>query len=77
MPCYVFLCAAFIHAKNDQFSLTNFNISVNVTDKFLKAVDVFEWFQLEFDGELWTIRLYDSVRDGRVLLHFPTSRSSI
>jgi ribonucleoside-diphosphate reductase alpha chain len=29
----------FIHAKNDQHSLTNFNISVNVTDKFLKAVD--------------------------------------
>ena len=24
----------FIHAKNDQHSLTNFNISVNVTDKF-------------------------------------------
>jgi ribonucleoside-diphosphate reductase alpha chain len=27
----------FIHAKNDQHSLTNFNISVNVTDKFLEA----------------------------------------
>src|SRR5215510_15757608 len=27
----------FIHAKNDQKSLTNFNISVTVTDKFLKA----------------------------------------
>src|SRR6185436_2528557 len=26
----------FIHAKNDQHSLTNFNISVNVTDKFLR-----------------------------------------
>src|SRR6267142_480211 len=36
----------FIHAKNDQHSLTNFNISVNVTDKFLKAVDNDEWFQL-------------------------------
>jgi ribonucleoside-diphosphate reductase alpha chain len=41
----------FIHAKNDQHSLTNFNISVNVTDKFLKAVDDNEWFQLEFNGE--------------------------
>src|SRR6202521_2670030 len=39
----------FIHAKNDQHSLTNFNISVNVTDKFLKAVDENEWFQLEFE----------------------------
>ena len=27
----------FIHAKNDQHSLTNFNISVNVTDKFLEG----------------------------------------
>ena len=44
----------FIHAKNDQHSLTNFNISVNVTDKFLKAVDNNEWFQLEFNGESWT-----------------------
>ena len=36
----------FIHAKNDQHSLTNFNISVNVTDGFLKAVDDNDWFQL-------------------------------
>ena len=53
----------FIHAKNDQHSLTNFNISVNVTDKFLKAVDNNEWFQLEFDGEPWTDSIYDPVRD--------------
>ena len=53
----------FIHAKNDQHSLTNFNISVNVTDKFLKAVDDQEWFQLEFDGELWTNSIYDPLRD--------------
>src|SRR6266404_913503 len=53
----------FIHAKNDQHSLTNFNISVNVTDKFLKAVDDNEWFQLEFDGEPWTDSIYDPVRD--------------
>jgi len=53
----------FIHAKNDQHSLTNFNISVNVTDKFLKAVDDKEWFQLEFDGEPWTDPIYDPVRD--------------
>ncbi len=53
----------FIHAKNDQHSLTNFNISVNVTDKFLKAVDDNEWFQLEFDGESWTDPIYDPLRD--------------
>jgi ribonucleoside-diphosphate reductase alpha chain len=59
----------FIHAKNDQHSLTNFNISVNVTDKFLKAVDNDEWFQLEFNGEFWTESIYDPVRDGEYLLY--------
>jgi ribonucleoside-diphosphate reductase alpha chain len=54
----------FIHAKNDQHSLTNFNISVNVTDKFLRAVDNHEWFQLEFNGEPWNDPVYDPVRDG-------------
>jgi ribonucleoside-diphosphate reductase alpha chain len=52
----------FIHAKNDQHSLTNFNISVNVTDTFLKAVDNNEWFQLEFNGQPWTERIFDPVR---------------
>src|SRR2546428_1335127 len=59
----------FIHAKNDQHSLTNFNISVNVTDKFLKAVDNNEWFQLEFNGESWTDSIYDPVRDGEYFLY--------
>ncbi|HKO60150.1 MAG TPA: adenosylcobalamin-dependent ribonucleoside-diphosphate reductase [Pyrinomonadaceae bacterium] len=59
----------FIHAKNDQHSLTNFNISVNVTDKFLKAVDENEWFQLEFDGEPWTDPIYDPVRDGEYIVY--------
>ena len=54
----------FIHAKNDQHSLTNFNISVNVTDKFLEAVDSHEWFQLEFDGKPWTDPIYDPVAGG-------------
>src|SRR3990172_5971676 len=53
----------FIHAKNDQHSLTNFNISVNVTDKFLRAVDNLEWFQLEFIGESWTEPIYDPVTE--------------
>jgi ribonucleoside-diphosphate reductase alpha chain len=51
----------FIHAKNDQHSLTNFNISVNVTDKFLEAVDHNEWYQLEFGGELWNDPVFDPV----------------
>src|SRR5437667_7009264 len=51
----------FIHAKNDQHSLTNFNISVNVTDKFLDAVEHNEWYQLDFDGQLWSDPIFDPV----------------
>src|SRR6266436_5285448 len=51
----------FIHAKNDQHSLTNFNISVNVTDKFLDAVDRNEWYQLDFKGEGWNDPVFDPV----------------
>src|SRR4026209_2359383 len=59
----------FIHAKNDQHSLTNFNISVNVTDAFLEAVDRNEWFQLEFEGASWTEPIYDPVRDGDYVVY--------
>jgi ribonucleotide reductase alpha subunit len=51
----------FIHAKNDQTSLTNFNISVNVTDAFMEAVDNKEWFQTSFAGENWTQAIFDPV----------------
>ncbi len=51
----------FVHAKNDQHSLTNFNISVNVTDNFLESVDNKEWFQTEFDGEAWAQPIFDAV----------------
>lgn len=51
----------FIHAKNDQTSLTNFNISVTVTDLFMDAVESAVWFQTEFDGEPWTQSVYDAV----------------
>ena len=54
-------CLRFIHAKNDQHSLTNFNISVNVTDKFMEAVDNKEWFQTSFDEEKWTQPVFDPV----------------
>jgi ribonucleoside-diphosphate reductase alpha chain len=54
----------FIHAKNDQHSLTNFNISVTVTDKFFDAVDKKEWYQLSFHGEPWDEPVFDPVQDG-------------
>lgn len=49
----------FIHAKNDQISLLNFNISVSVTDAFMDAVDRKEWFQAQFNGKPWTQPLVD------------------
>ena len=56
----------FIHAKNDQKSLTNFNISVTVTDAFLRAVENEEWFQCQFDGEPWTRPIFDpKANDGK------------
>lgn len=51
----------FIHAKNDQSSLTNFNISVTVTDRFMDAVDAGVWFQTEFEGQPWTQDVFDAV----------------
>ncbi|MCA1555788.1 MAG: hypothetical protein LC747_03765, partial [Acidobacteria bacterium] len=54
----------FIHAKNDQTSLTNFNISVTVTDKFFEAVEKKEWYQLSFDGEAWTEPIFDPLANG-------------
>ncbi|MGH9944274.1 MAG: LAGLIDADG family homing endonuclease, partial [Pyrinomonadaceae bacterium] len=54
----------FIHAKNDQHSLTNFNISVTVTDRFFEAVDRQEWYQLSFDGHQWDDPVFDPVQNG-------------
>lgn len=54
----------FIHAKNDQRSLTNFNISVTVTDRFLNAVENGEWFPTEFGGKAWTQPIFDPKADG-------------
>jgi ribonucleoside-diphosphate reductase alpha chain len=51
----------FIHAKNDQTSLTNFNISVTVTDMFMDAVDSGTWFQTEFKGEPWQQAVFDAI----------------
>lgn len=51
----------FIHAKNDQSSLTNFNISVTVTDRFMEAVDSGTWFHTEFNDEPWSEPVFDPV----------------
>ncbi|HEY1403015.1 MAG TPA: adenosylcobalamin-dependent ribonucleoside-diphosphate reductase [Pyrinomonadaceae bacterium] len=62
----------FIHAKNDQTSLTNFNISVTVTDKFFDAVEQKQWYQLSFDGEPWTEPIHDPVaNDDYAVYHRP------
>src|SRR5437660_8645379 len=53
----------FIHAKNDQHRLTNFNISVPGTSKFFDAVDKKERYQRSFDAEPWDEPVFDPVRD--------------
>ena len=59
----------FIHAKNDQSSLTNFNISVTVTDRFCAAVDKQEWYQLSFDGAAWNEPIFDPVQNGDYVIY--------
>lgn len=50
----------FIHSKQDNKSLTGFNISVAVTDEFMKAVEADSGFTLRFDGrEYRTVRARD------------------
>jgi ribonucleoside-diphosphate reductase alpha chain len=43
----------FITAKNDSTSLTGFNISVGVTDKFMRCLENEEPFPLVFEGETY------------------------
>ncbi len=53
----------FIHAKNDQHSLTNFNISVTITDTFMEAVKKGTWVQTRFAGKDWTEPVYDPIQN--------------
>lgn len=43
----------FIHAKNNSHSLTGFNTSIAVTDKFMEALGANEPFDLVFEGEVY------------------------
>ncbi len=67
----------FIHAKNDQHSLTNFNISVTVTDKFFEAVDSKQWYQLSFDGEPWGEPVYDAVQEDAYAVYRTTDSDTV
>jgi ribonucleoside-diphosphate reductase alpha chain len=60
----------FIHAKNDQTTLINFNISVNVTDDFVKAVNQNDWFQLSFAEEPWTKPVFDPVTQNTYAVYY-------
>jgi len=48
--------AEFIRVKNNSTTLTQFNLSVGVTDKFMEAVKADDTFDLVFDG-----RVYDTI----------------
>ena len=64
----------FIHAKNNQDKLTNFNISVAVTDEFMRSVERREWYQTKFNGEDWTKPVYDPTeKDDESLSYWETS----
>ena len=55
----------FITAKNDGTSLTGFNISVGVTDEFMKCLEKKQSFPLKFDGvvheEVDPVALWDMI----------------
>ena len=43
----------FITAKNNSDKLTGFNISIGVTDKFMRCLEDGTPFPLEFEGEVY------------------------
>jgi ribonucleoside-diphosphate reductase alpha chain len=43
----------FVRAKQNKNKLTNFNISVGITDKFMRAVENNEEFELKFEGKVY------------------------
>ena len=67
----------FIHAKNDQTSLVNYNISVTVSDAFLRARDEGQWYQLKFKDEDWTQPIFDPVVDGEYRVYRRADGSTV
>jgi ribonucleoside-diphosphate reductase alpha chain len=65
----------FIHAKNDQSSLANFNISVSVTDHFMNAVQNRKWIQLSFGGLDWKQPIFDPVTHGNYAIYVKKAAS--
>ena len=51
----------FINVKNDQKTLANFNISVGITDKFMKALKNGKSYDLVFDGKKYDTASAESV----------------
>ncbi len=55
----------FITAKHDSTTLTGFNISVGVTDEFMRCLDNKTPFQLKFDGKVYSevdpVALWDMI----------------
>lgn len=51
----------FIHAKNDQTSLTNFNISVTITDDFMEVLSKSDWYQTKFNNKDWDKPVKDPI----------------
>lgn len=49
----------FIHMKNDQTTMTNFNISVTVTDEFMEAVKNKRWYSTKWNGNSWNKDIID------------------
>ena len=79
----------FIHAKNDNHSLTGFNMSVLVTDEFMRAVEADTTFDLKFDGKVYkTVRAtsiwnsimrstYDYAEPGVIFIDTINDRNSL
>jgi ribonucleoside-diphosphate reductase alpha chain len=44
----------FVHAKRDRMSLTNFNISIGISDSFMEALYADKLFALQFGGKVFS-----------------------
>lgn len=58
----------FIYAKTEKGEITNFNVSVGVTDSFMKAVENKEYYDLEWNGKKFTVDMLNhcikNIREG-------------